>query len=99
MKKQIFCQVIKKALRGGSYGSHKVKVIFKPDSINDIAHLLLMINSGSVSLTDRDTQMLMDVVQLHKWNGDRDRAMIITLTDKFNEEWFFRKLRDAIENI
>lgn len=88
-------QAVWKALEG----THKVKITFKREAIGDIYFLLAMVSSGIVSLDNNDKTAMMSVLQSRSWNGDRNRTVLVTLTEKFNQEWFTGRLFRALEKI
>lgn len=80
-------------------GSRKVRITFKRDAIGDITHLLAMNKNHVVALDQMDALVLQTVVQTRKWDVDSNRTVVVTLTDKFDEEWFVGRLWRALDKI
>lgn len=88
-------QAVQEALKG----SRKVKITFKRNAISDINYLLGMANSGIISLNNADAQVLAIVVRTRNWSVDSNRIVLVTLTAKFDEQWFVQRLWRALEKI
>lgn len=91
---------ITKAVEKALAGSRKVKITFKREAAGEVSYLLGMLNSGIVSLNNSDDQMtLLAVNQSRNWHSDRDRTVALTLTEKFDQEWFTSRMYRALEKI
>lgn len=90
---------ITQAVQEAQKGSRKVKIIFKRDAIGDINYLLGMCRDGIISLNDSDSHVLWTILRERNWDVDSNRTVIVTLTAKFEEEWFVGRLWRALEKI
>lgn len=87
------------AIQQAQQGSGKVEVIFKREAIGDLNYLFGMVRNGIIELDPGDEMALMAVAQTGDWEGDHNRTVTITLTNKFDEEWFVGRMRRAVESI
>jgi len=94
VKRQI-SQAVKEALKS----SRKVKITFKRTTaaIRDIKWLLRMQICDTVSLVHSQRQTLVNTANSGKW--DRDCSVVVTLTTKFDQEWFIERMHGILEKI
>ena len=90
---------IKDAIQKALQGSRQVKITFKREAINEVNYLLGLANSGIISLNSADAQLLKIIVHTRSWSVDSNRTLTVTLTPKFDEEWFVQRLWRALEKI
>ena len=82
---------ITQAVRAVLDGSRKVKITFKREAIHEVAYLLGMERSGIIKLdghNGNDKMNLMCVPMSRDWGHDSIRTTVVTLTDRFDENWF-----------
>lgn len=81
-------------------GSREVKITFKREAtVAQVAFLLGMASAGIIQLNEQDEALLECVVLSKDWGGDRNRTTTLTLTDKFDKDWFVGRMERALEKI
>jgi hypothetical protein len=90
---------IKEAVQKALQGSRKVKITFRRDALSEVSYLLGMKNSGIISLNIGDEHVLALALRTLDWGVDSNRTLIVTLTGKFDEDWFTGRMRRALEKI
>jgi len=78
-------------------GSHKVKIMFDPESTTAIAQLLILAKKSEVEISESDSELLEDIVL--SGVGKKHPVIILSLNDQLNEEWFTENVGPAIETI
>lgn len=76
-------------------GSHMIKITFRPGAAH---YLLEMASSKIIQINNDDQRILGDVVEYGGSRGGR-RTITLTLTDKFDEKLFTKRLENVIEEI
>ncbi|MEK9195217.1 MAG: hypothetical protein AAB975_02485 [Patescibacteria group bacterium] len=93
-------QEIRQALQIALAGSRKLKIVFKKEAIGgEVAYLLGMMNAGIINLDIRDAMNLSVTNASRKWVPDNNRAVVVMLTDQFDENWFVERMYRALEKI
>ena len=93
-------QEIRQALQIALAGSRKIKIVFKKEAIGgEVAYLLGMMNAGIINLDIRDAMNLSVTNASRKWVPDNNRAVVVMLTDQFDENWFVERMYRALEKI
>lgn len=98
-------QKVAQAVQEALHGSRRVQITFKQGAVDrsvvhGIAYLLGMEEMGFVSLSEITQMMLRSVLKYRDWVGfGNNRTMLVTLTDKFSEEWFMNRIHSALEKI
>ncbi len=94
-------QKIKQVLEEALAGSRKVKITFKQEVFSgNILYLLIMILNDEISMSRADRLMLRAIAEVRGWDpNNNDRAYMVTLTAKFDADWFCFRMHEALENI
>lgn len=91
---------ILQACRTAMQGSRKVKMTFieEPEAIGYVAYLLGFSMRGMIEL-GADELVIRAIVASHDWDGDDNRTITVTLTDRFDEAEFASRFQHALEKI
>ncbi|NQT50149.1 hypothetical protein HQ571_05630 [Candidatus Kuenenbacteria bacterium] len=92
-------QKIIDTVREALAGSRKVKITFKMTATGDINYLLGMSEAGIIILNPSDEMVMMAVSRSGDWDGDANRSLEVTLSYKFDEDWFVGRMYRALEKI
>jgi hypothetical protein len=92
-------QILKQAIQEALKGSRKVEITFRRDALSEVPFLLGMKNSGIISLNMGDEHVLANALRTLDWGVDSNRTLTVTLTGKFDEDWFVGRMRRALEKI
>ena len=90
---------ILEAIRLALQGSHKVNITFKRTAADKVKHLLGMNRAGAISLHSIDEATMTAVMMSKKWTDDNHRTLTVTFPDKFDKNWFFERMRHALDKI
>lgn len=90
---------IRTAVRLAMSGSHKLRLVFKPEAFKGIGCLLGMGLMRCIVLNFGDETRLLAITQSNHWPENGHRSICITLTDRFSAEWFVARMEDALEEI
>ena len=90
---------ILKAVQEALAGSLEVRITFKETGKAGVVYLMGMVRNGIVSLSDRDLLTLSAVAQTIDWDNAGDRTVIVTLTEKFDRDWFVGRMYRELEKI
>lgn len=94
MEENIVRAVVKKALEG----SYMITITFKQDALDCIVHLLEMNRRRIISLNNGDALIFMAIAEINNW-VKHNRTIMVTLTNKFDENFFVSRLHHALEKI
>lgn len=80
----------------------RVRLTFKQEAARDITFIMRMERDGVLVLSDNDREFLTAVSKTGDWEGDQNRTVEVTLTDRitFKLDWFCgRAMTNVLENI
>jgi hypothetical protein len=89
---------IMEAIRNALEGSRKVKITFKQEATFDLNYLLEMGRVGIISV-EGDKLLLMSIAHCGHWESNSNRTVVITLTEKFDPNWFINRMHKCLESI
>lgn len=87
------------ALNQASKGTRKIRITFKEEATICTDYLSEMSRRGSISLNNGVEKILMAVAQTGSWEGIYNRTILVTLTDKFDQNWFVNRMHRALNKI
>lgn len=98
MRDQILAAV-KTVLAPG--GSRKVRVTFKREETFAPTYLQAMAMQGVIKLENgyADLALIVAIRQSENWERDENRIFTVTLTDKYDENFFVGRMQRPLENI
>lgn len=94
---------IAEAVQKAKNGSRELKITYKADRMErEVPFLLGMAKLGYISLPTSNVFHIKCAGAPEpalNWQGEHKRSLVITLTDNFNEKYFVKAVRDALEKI
>ncbi|MDP2692418.1 MAG: hypothetical protein Q8O88_02115 [bacterium] len=90
---------ISETIKGALDWTRTIDFTWKKGAIEDIKQLLIMVNSGQVSVSNGDKAVLIAVAMLGDWEDELNRTTTVILTDKFNTDSFIGRMGRAIEKV
>ena len=68
--------------------------------VHGIFYLLGMVEVGSLLLSEKEQTSLRIAIRSRNWSqAGGNRSMVITLTNKFDQDWFVKRMHQALEKI